>query len=148
SWTDKTLLEPGLFYPKGMKSAAERLAFYSDNFPIVEVDATYYAIPNERNAEVWAERTPDDFVFNVKAFALMTQHPTRLKAVPKDLQELVPEEAAKKAHMYPRDLPKEVVDESWVRFFKSLEPLRQANKLRAILFQFPEWFPPSRENRE
>jgi uncharacterized protein YecE (DUF72 family) len=147
SWTDKTLLEPGLFYPKGMKSAEERLGFYAENFPLVEVDATYYAIPNERNADLWVERTPDDFLFNVKAFALMTQHPTRANALPKDLRELIPDEAASKTRLYPRDLPAKVVDESWTRFLASLQPLRQANKLGAILFQFPEWFPPSRENR-
>jgi uncharacterized protein YecE (DUF72 family) len=149
SWTDKTLLEPGLFYPKGMSKAAERLAFYAENFPIVEVDSTYYGLPSEKNSGLWVERTPEDFVFNVKAFSLMTQHPATMRGLPKDLRELVPEETAEtKKRLYPRDLPKEVVDGSFERFLAALEPLRQANKLGAILFQFPEWFPPSRENRD
>jgi uncharacterized protein YecE (DUF72 family) len=148
SWTDKTLLEPGLFYPKGMSSAAERLAFYAENFPIVEVDSTYYGLPSERNAELWVERTPDDFVFNVKAFSLMTQHPATMRGLPKDLRELIPEEVAEaKKRFYPRDLPAEVVDGAFERFLAALKPLQQASKLGAILFQFPEWFPPSRENR-
>jgi uncharacterized protein YecE (DUF72 family) len=148
SWTDKTLLEPGLFYPKGVSSAAERLAFYTEHFPIVEVDSTYYGLPSERNAELWVERTPDDFVFNVKAFSLMTQHPATLRGLPKDLRELIPEEVAEtKKRFYPRDLPSEVVDGAWERFLAALRPLQQASKLGAILFQFPEWFPPSRENR-
>lgn len=148
SWTDKTLLEPGLFYPRGMSSAAERLAFYAENFPVVEVDATYYALPAERNAELWAERTPDDFVFNVKAFALLTQHPAKATALPKDMREMIPDEVLAKPRFYPRDLPPEVVEESWTRFLSALRPLQESSKLGAILFQFPEWFPPSRQNRE
>jgi len=148
SWTDKSLLEPGLFYPHGMSSASDRLAFYAENFPIVEVDATYYALPAERNAELWAERTPGDFLFNVKAFALMTQHPAKANAFPKDLRELIPEDVRDKPRLYPRDLPSEVVDESWKRFLTALEPLHRASKLGAILFQFPEWFPPSIANKD
>ena len=148
SWTDKTLLEPGLFYPEGMKSAAERLAFYADNFPIVEVDSTYYGLPSERNAELWVERTPDGFLFNVKAFALLTQHPTKATALPKDVRESIPDEVLQKTRFYPRDLSSDVLDECWVRFLSSLQPLRAASKLGALLFQFPEWFPPSRANRE
>ncbi|MGH9890699.1 MAG: DUF72 domain-containing protein, partial [bacterium] len=148
SWTDKTLLEPGLFYPTGMSSAAERLRFYAEHFPIVEVDSTYYGLPSEKNSELWVERTPEDFIFNVKAFSLMTQHPATSKGLPKDLRELIPNDVAEaKKRFYPRDLPTEVVDGSWERFLAALRPLQQASKLGAILFQFPEWFPPSRENR-
>lgn len=148
SWTDKTLLEPGLFYPEGMKTPAERLVFYAEHFPIVEVDSTYYGLPSERNAELWVERTPDDFVFNVKAFALLTQHPTKASALPKDVRELIPEDVREKGRFYPRDLSAEVLEECWTRFLSSLRPLRGASKLGALLFQFPEWFPPSRANRD
>ena len=148
SWTDKTLLEPGLFYPHGMSSAAERLAFYAEQFPVVEVDSTYYALPADRNAELWVERTPDEFMFNVKAFGLLTQHPAKATALPKDMREMVPEEILGKTRFYPRDLPGEVVEESWKRFLGALTPLREAGKLGAILFQFPEWFPPSIANRK
>ncbi len=148
SWTDKSLLEPGLFYPSGVNKPAERLAFYAEHFPVVEVDATYYALPSDANAKAWAERTPDDFVFNVKAFSLMTQHSTNARGLPKDLREGIPEEILEKPRIYPRDLPQEIIDESWKRFFRALDPLRVAGKLSAILFQFPEWFPPSRANRE
>ena len=146
SWTDKTLIDSGRFYPADAKKADERLAFYAQNFPVVEVDATYYGLPSQKNSELWVERTPDDFVFNVKAFSLMTQHPAAMKSLPKDLREAL--DVEDKKHYYPRDLPTDVVDETWTRFFEALRPLRQANKLRAILFQFPEWFPPSRDNRD
>jgi uncharacterized protein YecE (DUF72 family) len=148
SWTDKSLIDSGKFYPADAKKPDERLAFYAEHFPVVEVDSTYYGLPAERNAVLWGERTPDDFVFNVKAFALMTQHPTNARALPKDLREKIPDEVKDKARFYPRDLPREIVDESWTRFLEAMRPLQQAGKLRAILFQFPEWFPPSRENRE
>jgi uncharacterized protein YecE (DUF72 family) len=144
SWTDKTLVDSGKFYPSDAKKPDQRLAFYAENFPVVEVDSTYYGLPSERNADLWVERTPDDFVFNVKAFALLTQHPTTARGLPKDLREKV---AVEKARYYPRDLPAEVTDEAWTRFLAALRPLHAASKLGAILFQFPEWFPPSRENR-
>ena len=86
SWTDKSLLEPGLFYPTGVNKPEQRLAFYAENFPIVEVDATYYALPSEKNSEAWVQRTPDDFVFNIKAFALMTQHSTNARGLPSNLR--------------------------------------------------------------
>jgi uncharacterized protein YecE (DUF72 family) len=148
SWTDKTLIDSGAFYPADAKKPEERLAFYAENFPLVEVDSTYYGLPSERNAELWVERTPEGFVFNVKAFALLTQHPTNLRGLPKDLKEKVPEDVRDKPRYYPRDLPAEIVDESWTRFLEALRPMQRASKLGAILFQFPEWFPPSRENRD
>jgi uncharacterized protein YecE (DUF72 family) len=148
SWTDKSLIDSGKFYPSGAKKADERLAFYAENFPVVEVDSTYYGLPSEKNSELWVERTPDGFIFNVKAFALLTQHPTTAKGLPKDLRELIPSEIGEKARYYPRDLPSEVVEQSWTRFLEALRPLHQASKLGAILFQFPEWFPPSRANRD
>lgn len=75
SWTDPTLVKSDLFYPPSVRIAEDRLRFYAERFSTVEVDSTYYALPAERNAELWAERTPVDFLFNVKAYALMTQHP-------------------------------------------------------------------------
>jgi uncharacterized protein YecE (DUF72 family) len=148
SWTDKSLLEPGLFYPPGVSKPEQRLAFYAEHFPIVEVDATYYALPSEKNSESWVQRTPDDFVFNVKAFSLMTQHSTNARGLPKDLRESLSAEVVDKPRIYPRDLPPDLIDETWTRFFSALRPLHERHKLGAVLFQFPEWFPPSRQNRE
>ncbi len=59
SWTDPTLLKSKDFYPPDVDTPEERLRFYSEHFPLVEVDATFYALPSERNAALWAERTPD-----------------------------------------------------------------------------------------
>jgi hypothetical protein len=75
SWTDRTLIDSGTFYPSSVKTAADRLAHYASQFPIVEVDATYYALPSERNAHLWVDRTPPGFVFNIKAFGLGSPGP-------------------------------------------------------------------------
>ena len=86
SWTDKTLIETTDFYPPDVKTAEDRLRFYAAQFKTVEVDSTFYAIPAERNAELWHERTPPGFVFNIKAFAWLTQHPTDAARLPKDIK--------------------------------------------------------------
>src|SRR5690242_9543889 len=85
AWTEPTLVKAGTFYPKRTMSAEERLRFYASQFPVAEVDSTYYAPPTVRNAELWIERTPKDFVFDIKAFALLTGHPARIDRLPKDL---------------------------------------------------------------
>jgi uncharacterized protein YecE (DUF72 family) len=76
SWTDPTMTASGVFYPSGADSAEERLQFYASRFPLVEVDATYYSLPVRRTSELWVERTPPDFTFDIKAHALMTGQPT------------------------------------------------------------------------
>lgn len=142
SWTDKTLLASG-WYPEEADSAQARLEYYASRFPLVEVDSTYYTPPNERNSELWVARTPADFRFNIKAFSLLTQHPTKPSALYKDLR---PESATK--NLYLRDLDQSTVDSVWDRFLSALAPLHDAGKLGAILFQFPQWFPIGRRNKE
>jgi uncharacterized protein YecE (DUF72 family) len=143
SWTDRTLLASE-WYPKAAKTPEARLKHYASQFPVVEVDSTYYAPPSERNAVLWVERTPAHFTFDVKAYALMTQHPTRVASLPKDMREA----AGAKARVYQKDLPKKVVDEVWEMFRSALMPLHSAGKLGYVLFQFPEWFVPSPENKD
>ncbi|GAA4495440.1 DUF72 domain-containing protein [Actinoallomurus oryzae] len=143
SWTDKTLLATD-WYPPEVKTAEQRLGYYASRFPLVEVDSTYYSPPAERTVGYWRDRTPEGFTFNVKAFSLLTQHPTRPGALYKDLREKVPD----KKNLYPRDLPDEVTDEVWQRFLDALWPLHEARKLTALLFQFPQWFVIGRRNKE
>jgi len=142
SWTDKTLLESG-WYPPDASSAEARLRYYAEQFPLVEVDSTYYTPPNERNSELWAARTPDYFTFNVKAFSLLTQHPTRVDALYKDVRP-----QTDKRNVYAKDLDTKVVDEVWERFLSALAPLHDAGKLGALLFQFPQWFTIRRSNKD
>ena len=148
SWTDPTLIKAGTFYPPGTTSAEARLRYYASRFPIVEVDATYYALPRQEQAGLWVERTPPDFVFNIKAHALLTGHPAQVRALPADLREAVLPEHRGKPRVYPSHLPPEAMDEVWRRFKEALLPLDSAGKLGAVLLQFPEWFVPSRASRE
>jgi uncharacterized protein YecE (DUF72 family) len=75
SWTDKTLVDCGLFYPAAAKTSEARLRYYASRFPIVEVDSSYYGMPSERNSRLWVERTPEEFVFDVKAFSAFHRPP-------------------------------------------------------------------------
>jgi uncharacterized protein YecE (DUF72 family) len=145
SWTDRTLIASG-WYPPEADTPAKRLQFYARQFPLVEVDATYYALPAEQTASSWAARTPDGFTFNVKAFSLFTQHPTRVASLPTDLRPAA--EQAGKDPFYLRQVDPALADEAWNRFLAALEPLNQAGKLGAILLQFPQWFPISRSGKE
>ena len=148
SWADKTLIDSGWYPPAAAKSPEERLRYYADHFPIVEIDSTYYAIPHARNAELWAERTPDEFTFDVKAYALFTGHGAAVQAFPKDVKEALPDELRQKRNVYMKDLSAETGDEMWRRFNETLLPLDSAGKLGTVLFQYPPWFGPRGDNRE
>jgi uncharacterized protein YecE (DUF72 family) len=148
SWTDPTMTAPGVFYPPDAGTAEDRLVYYANQFPIVEVDATYYALPARRTGELWLERTPPDFTFDIKAHALMTGQPSEPKRLPKDLREALPPELLDQKRVYARDLPDEVEDEIWARFLDGIEPLRSSGKLGAVFLQYPRWFFPTSESRE
>ena len=137
SWTDKTLIACGRFYPPGARTAEGRLRYYASQFDLVEVDSSYYAMPAPATAQLWAERTPEGFVMNVKAFRLFTGHQTEPHVLHKDLQ------LAMGGSLPPRffyaDLPGELLDELWKRFRECLMPLQAAGKLGLVHFQFPPW---------
>ncbi len=147
-WTDPTLIKSGRFYPSEAKTAEERLQFYAQNFPLVEVDSSYYGLPAERVAGLWAERTPEDFVFDFKAFRLFTQHPTPPNTLPKDIRDTLGLSAKGGRNLSLRDLPEEVVGDLWHRWNQALLPLDSAGKLGVVLLQFPPWFFPTRESRD
>jgi uncharacterized protein YecE (DUF72 family) len=147
SWADKTLIDSG-WYPPSAKSPAERLRYYSDQFSLVEADSPYYAIPAPQVAESWVERTPRDFVFDVKSYALFTGHGAQVASLPKQVREALPEEMQAKKNVYLKDFPPDLADEMWRRWDEVLLPLDSAGKLGIVLFQFPPWFGPNRGNRE
>jgi uncharacterized protein YecE (DUF72 family) len=148
SWTDPTMVAGNVFYPPGADSAEERLQYYASQFPLVEIDSTYYALPFPKMAELWRDRTPPDFVFDVKAHALMTGQPTETKRLPKFIREELPVEVADKSRLYARDLPAELRDAVWDAFLDGLAPLRESGQLGSILLQYPRWFFPISESRE
>ena len=145
SWTDATLIASG-WYPPQADTPEKRLRYYARQFPLVEVDATYYALPAAATAQAWAARTPAAFTFNVKAFSLLTHHPTPVAALPKDLRPAA--EKTGKDHIYLKDLDPAVTGHVWERFLSALDPLRAERKLGAILLQFPPWFPISKARKD
>lgn len=143
SWTDPSMVKHGNFYPKGCNTAEARLRFYASRFPIVEVDSTYYALPAVKNSEAWVERTPSDFVFNVKAFRLFTGHQTPDQGFPGDIKLLLKPHFDKEKDIYYRDLSPELRTELWMRFEAGIRPLREAGKLGVVHFQFAPWVKPA-----
>ena len=137
SWTDPTLVKSDIFYPPALKTAEERLRFYAAQFNTVEVDASYYALVSERNAELWAERTPPGFVFNIKAFAMLTQHPVDTARLPAALKAILPaDERAPRACAIRRTRPWR-----WPSGCSGVRSaVRAAGKLGHLLFQFPPYF--------
>ncbi len=148
SWTDATLVKETDWYPKKSMTAAERLAYYASRFPIVEVDSTYYFPPTPELSQTWTERTPDGFTMNVKAWSLLTGHPTFPNSLWEDMQSAVPTEHRDKRRLYAHYLPDDALDEAFDRFRHSLLPLQRAGRLGAVLLQYPRWFGPKAENRQ
>ncbi len=144
SWTEKTLIRSGDFYPKEVKSAEERLRFYAGSFDTVEVDSSYYAIPDVRNALLWSERTPADFIFHMKAFAPLTGHGIGPKALPAEVIRALPSAGEERKFVYVTDEePLQIIGR---RFTEALAPLRQSEKLGLVVFQFPPWLHYKDEN--
>jgi uncharacterized protein YecE (DUF72 family) len=147
SWTDPTLVREAEWYPRKTMSAEERLRFYAAQFPLAEIDSTYYAPPSADQARLWSERTPEGFRFDVKAYSLLTGHPTRPQSLWSDLREELPAEVMEKRNLYAKHLSEDAVEEAWRRFAAALGPLQESGRLGAVLFQYPPWFGPRRDNR-
>ena len=147
SWTDPTLLSSG-WYPANARTAEARLRYYATQFGLVEVDSTYYALPAERAVAGWIRRTPGDFVFNIKAYAPLTQHALDLRTLPPALRDKLPDKLRSQQRLYARDLPSWLGRALWQRFRAAIQPLHKAGKLGSILLQFPPWFRISRANRD
>ena len=119
------------WYPADRRTPEDLLRYYAYHFDTVEVDSSFYALPSAENARKWVHRTPESFLFHVKAFGAMTGHRIRRERLPADMRTGVDGEG--------RADP-ETVRESFRRFRAGIEPLRAAGKLGAILMQFPPSF--------
>lgn len=148
SWTDPTMVRAGVFYPRGVASAEERLRYYASQFSVVEVDATYYALPERAIAHLWVERTPPRFSFHVKAHALMTGQPTEVARLPTGLIEALPADVAGRKTIYAKDLSPDLDEAVWRRFISALSPLQEAGTLGGVLLQYPRWFLPTPQGKD
>lgn len=145
AWADPSLVASG-WYPPSARTPEARLRYYATQFPLVENDASYWALPERSRVERWSERTPADFVMNMKAHALLTGHYTDPKRLPRDLRDRLAPSLREAPHVYPRHLGPALMDEIAARFRDALEPLHARGKLGVVLFQFPVWFPRSRDH--
>lgn len=148
SWTDPTLTKQTNWYPRRSMSAGDRLRYYAGQFPLVEVDSTYYRPPSPDLARSWAERVPEGFCFDIKAYGLLTGHPVDPVTLWPDVKEQLDEEVAAKRRVYAHHLPADALEEVWARFAHALMPLDKGGRLGAVLLQFPPWFVPKRANRD
>ena len=132
SFADEALVT--YWYPPGLPPR-ERLGWYAEHFSTVEIDSTYYRVPDAKMVEGWSSRTPEGFMLHIKAFGLMTRHPVRLEQVPPDLRDGLPVDDRGRVDRPSRELRAEV----FRAFLEALEPLRAAGKLGGILFQMPPY---------
>ena len=141
SWADPALIEAGTFYPKKSLSAEARLRHYAGVFDVVEVNASYYAIPDVRTVSRWVERTPPGFVFHVKAWALMTGHHPRPESLPAEVRALLPREPrrTRRGEVDAASVPPEALDHAFRLFRASVAPLAETGKLGYVLFQLAPW---------
>ncbi len=146
SWTEKTLIESGEFYPRGANTAEARLRHYASQFDTVEVDSAYYAIPSEKNTSLWAERTPEGFIFHVKVYGALTGHGINPKTLPVEIRELLREADKVEASIHVKDAP--LLEAIFSAFIRSLKPLRDAGRLGLLIYQFPPWFHYKKESMD
>ena len=108
----------GKVYPQPPPPGFDPLAYLAQYFRCIEVNSSFYRPPSARMSEAWAARTPDSFVFTVKAWERFTHD-----------KETFTEADAR-------------------LFQEGIAPLLEAGKLGAILLQYPEWFAISRANKD
>ncbi len=142
SWTDKTMIER--WYPRGVSSAEARLRYYASRFDTVEVDSTFYGLPQRSHAEAWAKRTPEGFVFHIKAYGLMTHHSVDERSLHPELRDHQYELTERGRVRYPSS---EMVDRTFEIFLDELKPLRDAGKMGGVLMQFPPYFAATDKSR-
>ncbi len=136
SWADKSLVNSGEFYPSGISSPEQRLRYYASVFSSVEVDSSFYALPSARNSKLWTERTPNEFIFNLKAFGVMTGHSVKLQSLPEDIIKKTDRDRDERIFINDSGAVREI----FRRFVEGILPLADANKLGLVVFQYPPWF--------
>jgi uncharacterized protein YecE (DUF72 family) len=116
----------GIFYPSQPRGRGrgrgkfDELAFYAEHFDTVEINSTFYGVPDSKTTMRWAERTPAGFEFSLKLYQKFTHPEMFHKASGQDALNLGTKD----------------VDE----FRRAIDPLASASKLGALLAQFPASF--------
>ncbi len=134
SWSD-----PGFvarWYPPKLP-AADRLPWYAQFFEMVEVNSSFYAVPEVRMVERWVRATPHDFTFDVKLHRLLSRHSTNVKSLPPALQKSARPNEKGTVKLTPK-LEAAVLEE----VIRSTGPLREAGKFGVFLLQLSPAFSP------
>jgi uncharacterized protein YecE (DUF72 family) len=134
SWADPGFIAD--WYPAGLP-AGERLPWYAEHFEAVEVNATWYALPEERTTAHWAQQTPDGFTFDIKLHRLLSRHAGRVDSLPPDLREEAEFASRGSVRLTPR-LEAALVE----RTLEGVAPLTVSGKLGAFLLQLSPAFEP------
>jgi uncharacterized protein YecE (DUF72 family) len=142
SWSARSLVEEGGFYPGRAMKASERLAYYASRLPLAEAATTYRFPPAPELARRWAAAAPRGFTLDLRAWSLLCGAPTWPESLWPDLQGYVRPSRREGAKLYRDRLPPEVVDECWERFRHGISPLAEAGVLGAVVFRYPSWFSP------
>jgi len=138
SWSDPGFVEK--WYPKKMP-AGERLGWYAHHFEMVEVNSTFYSVPDARTVERWSAVTPDPFTFNVKLHQFFSFHSTTAKLLPPDLQRRVEMDAKGKVK------PSATLSEELMALFlRSISILGKRGKLGVLLLQLSPAFSPRKHD--
>jgi len=136
SWADPGFVKD--WYPDGMP-ARDRLAWYAERFEGVELNSSFYAVPDPANVRRWAEITPDGFTFDVKLHRLLSRHSAGLDSLPPDLRDGATTTARGRVELTP-DLEGRLIEET----LTAIEPLAEAGKLGGLLLQLTPAFSPKR----
>jgi uncharacterized protein YecE (DUF72 family) len=137
SWSDPGFVER--WYPKKMRPV-DRLGWYAQHFELVEVNSTFYSVPDARMVERWSASTPDQFTFDVKLHQLFSFHSTPAKLLPPDLQRRAEIDGKGKVQSTP------ALQETMMEIFlRSMSILRAAGKLGVLLLQLSPAFSPRRD---
>jgi uncharacterized protein YecE (DUF72 family) len=145
SWADRGLVRDGGFYPKKTMTASERLAYYSSRLPLAEITTTYGFPPTPDLCAQWAERTPEGFCFDLRAWSLLTGAPTMPDSLYADLQDEVRPASRDRRRLYASHLSADALAECWARFSHALGPLADAGRLGTVILRYPSWVSPRPE---
>ena len=138
SWSDPGFVKR--WYPEKLP-AGDRLPWYAQHFDLVELNSTFYSVPEPRMVERWCATTPDDFTFDVKLHQLFSFHSTPAKLLPPDLRSREETDAKGNVKATPR------MQEALLKsFLRGMAKLRSAGKLGPLLLQLSPAFSPRKHN--
>ncbi|KAJ9532333.1 hypothetical protein QJQ45_010362 [Haematococcus lacustris] len=144
-WSDASASK---MYPSSVRNAEQRLAVYSRLFPCVEVDTSAYVIPSPHHTKRWAAQTLPGFRFHFKAHGLFSHQAAPPNTLPRKARELLSPWQAAQPSLPRSGLPPGCEDACWAAFHEAMEPVRQADRLGCVVFQFHQSFHPSLANKD